>query len=97
MTAGGGYAFVVNSIKLCLMGSFLELHPVGELEVKLIEGKNIKNTDLIGKTDPFVVLYVRQTKDKVKRSKSKKNTLKPVWNETFKIEVIKSFFFFYLL
>jgi hypothetical protein len=67
--------------------SFLELHPVGELEVTLIEGKNIKNTDLIGKADPFVVLYVRQTKDKVKRSKSKKNTLKPVWHETFKIEV----------
>jgi len=80
-------------LNLCLICSFLELHPVGELEVKLIEGKNIKNTDLIGKTDPFVVLYVRQTKDKVKRSKSKKNTLKPVWNETFQIEVMKNLSF----
>jgi len=67
--------------------SFLELHVVGELHVKLIEGKNIKNTDLIGKADPFVVLYVRQTKDKTKRSTSKKNTLKPVWNEEFQLEV----------
>jgi hypothetical protein len=67
--------------------SFLELHPVGELHVKLIEGKNIKNTDLIGKADPFVVLYVRQTKDKTKRSKSQHNTLKPVWNEDFTVEV----------
>ncbi|XP_024367897.1 synaptotagmin-5 isoform X2 [Physcomitrium patens] len=67
--------------------SFLELHPVGELEVKLIEAKNIKNTDLIGKADPFVTLFVRQTKDKVKRSTSKSNTLRPVWNEDFKIEV----------
>lgn len=69
--------------------SFLELHPVGELEVKLIEAKNIKNTDLIGKADPFVTLFVRQTKDKVKRSTSKSNTLRPVWNEDFKIEVKK--------
>ncbi|KAG0617318.1 hypothetical protein M758_5G181100 [Ceratodon purpureus] len=67
--------------------SFLELHPVGELDVTLVEGKNIKNTDLIGKADPFVTLFVRQTKDKIKRSKSKSNTLKPVWNENFKIEV----------
>jgi len=65
----------------------LELHAVGELHVKLIEAKNIKNTDLIGKADPFVVLYVRQTKDKTKRSTSKKNTLKPVWNEEFQLEV----------
>lgn len=55
--------------------------------MKLIEGKNIKNTDLIGKADPFVVLYVRQTKDKTKRSKSQHNTLKPVWNEDFTVEV----------
>jgi hypothetical protein len=67
--------------------SFLELHTVGELHVTLIEAKNIKNTDLIGKADPFVVLYVRQTKDKTKRSTSKNNTLKPVWNEDFQIEV----------
>jgi Ca2+-dependent lipid-binding protein len=67
--------------------SFLELHPVGELDVELIEAKNIKNTDVLGKADPFVVLYVRQTKDKTKRSKSKNNTLKPVWNEKFKLEV----------
>jgi len=67
--------------------SFLELHPVGELVVELIEAKNIKNTDLIGKADPFVQMFVRQTNNKIKRSQTKKNTLKPVWNETFTIEV----------
>lgn len=68
--------------------SFLELHPVGELVVELIEAKNIKNTDLLGKSDPFVQMFVRQTQNKIKRSKVKKDTLKPVWNETFTIEVI---------
>jgi Ca2+-dependent lipid-binding protein len=71
----------------------LELHVVGELDVELIEAKNVKNTDVIGKTDPFVVLYVRQTKDKTKRSKSKQNTLKPVWNERFTLEVCFRFLF----
>lgn len=77
----------IRGVILCC-NSFLELHPVGELVVELIEAKNIKNTDLIGKADPFVQMFVRQTKDKIKRSKTKKNTLKPAWNETFTIEVI---------
>ncbi len=67
--------------------SFLQMHAVGELDIKLIEGKNLKKTDLVGKTDPFVVMYVRQTKDKMKRSTRKKNTLNPVWNENLKVEV----------
>lgn len=77
----------IRGVILCC-NSFLELHPVGELVVELIEAKGIKNTDLIGKADPFVQMFVRQTNDKIKRSKTKKNTLKPVWNETFVIEVI---------
>ncbi len=72
------------------LGSFLQMHSVGELDIKLIEGKNLKKTDVImGKTDPFVVMYVRQTKDKMKRSTCKKGTLNPVWNESFKVEVKK--------
>jgi Ca2+-dependent lipid-binding protein len=63
------------------------MHAVGELDIKLIEGKNLKKTDLVGKTDPFVVMYVRQTKDKMKSSTIKKNSLNPVWNENFKVEV----------
>jgi len=88
-----GHAVVMNLLKLYLIGSFLEVHPIRKLEVKLIEGKNIKNMDLIGKVDSFVVLHIRQTKDKVKCTKSKKNTFKPVWNENFKIEVMKIFRF----
>ncbi|CAK9225458.1 unnamed protein product [Sphagnum troendelagicum] len=68
--------------------SFLQMHSVGELDIKLIEGKNLKKTDVImGKTDPFVVMYVRQTKDKMKQSTCKKGTVNPVWNESFKVEV----------
>ncbi len=70
------------------LGSFLQMCSVGELDIKLIEGKNLKKTDVImGKTDPFVVMYVRQTKDTMKRSTCKKGTLNPVWNESFKVEV----------
>ena len=61
---------------------------MGELDVSLIEAKGLMNTDLIGKADPFCVMFVRQTKDKMKRSTCKKNNLNPVWNEGFKLEVI---------
>lgn len=72
------------------LGSFLQMHSVGELDIKLIEGKNLKKTDVImGKTNPFVVMYVHQTKDKMKQSTCKKGTFNPVWNESFKVEVKK--------
>ena len=45
--------------------SDLELKPVGMLEVKLVQAKELTNKDLIGKSDPYpyAVLYVRPTRD----------------------------------
>ena len=40
--------------------SDLELKPVGLLEVKLVEARDLKNKDLVGKSDPFAVLYIRR-------------------------------------
>jgi Ca2+-dependent lipid-binding protein len=48
----------------------LELKPVGTLEVKLVQAKDLTNKDLIGKSDPFAIVYVRPLPDKMKRSKT---------------------------
>jgi len=48
----------------------LELKPVGTLEVKLVQARDLTNKDLIGKSDPFAIVYVRPLPDKMKRSKT---------------------------
>lgn len=50
--------------------SDLELKPVGTLEVKLVQARDLTNKDLIGKSDPFAIVYVRPLPDKMKRSKT---------------------------
>ena len=49
--------------------SDLELKPVGILEVKLVQAKELTNKDLIGKSDPYAVLYIRPLRDRMKTSK----------------------------
>ncbi|KAJ1413167.1 Synaptotagmin-like mitochondrial-lipid-binding domain [Sesbania bispinosa] len=63
--------------------SNLELKPVGTLEVKLVQAKNLTNKDLIGKSDPYAVIFVRPLRDRIKTSKIINNQLNPVWNEHF--------------
>ena len=63
------------------------LKPVGILDVTLVKAKDVMNTDILGKSDCFVYLYVRKKPERIKRSTTKKNSLHPVWNEGFKIEV----------
>ncbi|KAJ0984331.1 hypothetical protein J5N97_002687 [Dioscorea zingiberensis] len=67
--------------------SYLELKPVGTLEVKLIQAKNLTNKDVVGKSDPYAVLYVRPIRDRMKRSKTINNDLNPIWNEHFEFIV----------
>lgn len=67
--------------------SFLELKPVGILDVFVLKAEGVMNTDILGKSDCFVILYVRKKPERIKRSSTKKNSLNPVWNEGFKIEV----------
>ncbi|XXG52103.1 hypothetical protein AAC387_Pa03g0504 [Persea americana] len=67
--------------------SDLELKPVGILEVKLVQAKDLTNKDIIGKSDPFAVLYIRPLRDRMKTSKTINNQLNPVWNEHFEFEV----------
>ncbi|GJN40510.1 hypothetical protein PR202_gb29732 [Eleusine coracana subsp. coracana] len=65
--------------------SDLELKPQGRLSVTVIKATSLKNKELIGKSDPYVVLYVRPM-FKVK-TKVKDDNLNPEWNETFDLIV----------
>uniref|UniRef100_A0A453D8Z2 C2 domain-containing protein n=1 Tax=Aegilops tauschii subsp. strangulata TaxID=200361 RepID=A0A453D8Z2_AEGTS len=67
--------------------SDLELKPVGTLEVKLVQARDLTNKDLIGKSDPFATLYIRPLPDQTKRSKTINNDLNPIWNEHFEFIV----------
>ncbi|XP_010533120.1 PREDICTED: synaptotagmin-5 [Tarenaya hassleriana] len=67
--------------------SDLELKPVGILEVKLVQAKNLTNKDIIGKSDPFAKLFIRPLRERTKRSKTINNDLNPIWNEHFEFVV----------
>ncbi|KAG7984532.1 hypothetical protein I3843_04G164700 [Carya illinoinensis] len=67
--------------------SDLELRPVGILEVKLVQAKELTNKDIIGKSDPYAELYVRPLRDRIKTSKIINNDLNPIWNEHYEFIV----------
>ncbi|KAE8687104.1 Synaptotagmin-4 [Hibiscus syriacus] len=67
--------------------SDLELKPVGMLEVKLIQARELTNKDIIGKSDPYAVLYVRPLPARTKKSKTINNQLNPIWNEHFEFVI----------
>uniref|UniRef100_A0A5B6ZBU4 Putative synaptotagmin-5-like n=1 Tax=Davidia involucrata TaxID=16924 RepID=A0A5B6ZBU4_DAVIN len=79
----------VRNIIPILPGDYsdLELKPVGTLEVKLIQAKELTNKDIIGKSDPYAVLFIRPLRDKMKTSKTINNQLNPIWNEHFEFIV----------
>ncbi|KAK4345179.1 hypothetical protein RND71_035355 [Anisodus tanguticus] len=79
----------VRNIVPILPGDYsdLELKPVGVLQVKLIEAKELTNKYLIGKSDPFVELFIRPLRDRTKTSKVIDNCLNPIWNEHFEFFV----------
>lgn len=65
--------------------SDLELKPQGVLKVTVIKASSLKNTELIGKSDPYVCLYIRP---KCKEStKVIDNNINPEWNEEFYLTV----------
>ncbi|RZC84033.1 hypothetical protein C5167_046819 [Papaver somniferum] len=67
--------------------SDLELKPVGTSKVKLVQAKDLANKDIIGKSDPCVVVHIRPLADKMKKSKTINNQLNPIWNEHFEFIV----------
>ncbi|TYG57076.1 hypothetical protein ES288_D08G114300v1 [Gossypium darwinii] len=75
----------VRKIVPILPGDYsdLELKPVGMLEVKLIQARDLTNKDIIGKSDPYAVLFVRPLPGRTKKSKIINNDLNPIWNEHY--------------
>ncbi|XP_057857227.1 calcium-dependent lipid-binding protein [Cryptomeria japonica] len=65
--------------------SELELKPQGRLNVTVVRANSLKNMEMIGKSDPYVILHVRIL-FKVK-TKVIDNNLNPEWNETFALDI----------
>ncbi|PON85147.1 Calcium-dependent lipid-binding transcriptional regulator [Trema orientale] len=63
--------------------SELELKPQGKLTLTVVKASNLKNMEMIGKSDPYVVVHIRPL-FKVK-TKVIENNLNPVWNQTFEL------------
>lgn len=66
-----------------MLYSELELKPQGNLSLTIVKANNLKNMEMIGKSDPYVVVYIRPL-FKVK-TKVVENNLNPVWNQTFEL------------
>lgn len=61
---------IFSSSKTLWCRSDLESKPTGILEVKLVQAKDLSNKDIVGKSDPFAVLFVRPLPEKTKTSKT---------------------------
>ena len=61
--------------------------PTGTLEVIIVEGRNLKDRDIIGQNDAYVEIYFE--KKYKQRTKTIKNSNNPVWNERFAFNVRK--------
>lgn len=57
---------------------------MAQIQVTIVEGKNLKKKDWLSESDPYVEVYVNNKKDK-KITKVKPNSKDPVWNETFSL------------
>lgn len=63
--------------------SDLELKPNGKVTVTVVRAESLKNKELIGKSDPYVVLFIRPMfKEKTRVID---DNLNPEWNETFEL------------
>jgi Ca2+-dependent lipid-binding protein len=55
---------------------------MAQLQVTVIEGRNLKKKDLFSENDAYVQLYLDDKKQKQK-TKVKNNCKTPQWNESF--------------
>lgn len=71
---------MINPLLSC---SELELKPEGKLTLTVVKANGLKNKELIGKSDPYAVVYIRPV-FKVK-TKTIEDNLNPVWDQTFEL------------
>ena len=55
---------------------------MAQLQVTLIEGRDLKRKDRLSESDPFVRIYLEQ-RSTVLQSQAKQNSDNPQWNEIF--------------
>ncbi len=55
---------------------------MAQLQVTVIEGKNLKKKDLFSENDPYVQIYL-DDKHQKQKTKVKSNSKNPHWNESF--------------
>ncbi|KAK8883390.1 hypothetical protein M9Y10_046040 [Tritrichomonas musculus] len=55
--------------------------------VKVISARDIAKMDLVGKTDPYVVLWIQSHPSSRRQTKVIKNNMLPKWNEDFLLEL----------
>ncbi|GBB94769.1 hypothetical protein RclHR1_02410015 [Rhizophagus clarus] len=55
----------------------------GTLTVTVVEAKNLKDEDLIGKSDPYINLILDKTNKQIQHTTTKSGDLNPTYNETF--------------
>lgn len=59
------------------------------LHVKCVEAKDVPKMDIIGESDPYLILKTNKSNQEFK-TPYKNNTNKPIWNETFHIPITSS-------
>lgn len=59
----------------------------GELSIYIRSATNLISADRNGKSDPFIKLYVNDSKDLFYKSKCQKKTLNPTWNESCTVSI----------
>ncbi|CAF1386486.1 unnamed protein product [Rotaria sp. Silwood1] len=55
---------------------------MGQLEVTIIEGKNLKQKDKLSENDAFIEIYL-DDKNQKQKTKVIKNCNNPIWNQSF--------------
>lgn len=61
----------------------MELKPQGKLIVTVVKATNLKNKELIGKSDPYATIHIRPVFKY--KTKAIENNLNPVWDQTFEL------------
>ncbi len=59
--------------------------PTGTLEVIIVEGRRLKDKDVVDQSDPFIEIYLH--KKYKQRTSTQQNTNDPVWNERFTFNI----------
>ena len=80
---------IVSHLALDGMTPFVQM-PFQFLKVcvNVISARDISKMDLVGKTDPYVVLWIQSNPSSRRQTKYLKNNMEPRWNEQFTLELL---------